>query len=501
MGVVDMGSNSFRLVVYGYKPGRWWKQIDEIREAVRVSAGMAATGRLQPDAMERALRTAAVFAAFCRATGVEDVTCLATSAIRDAANGPELVERIEAETGLSVRVISGEEEARFGYIAMVNSTTVAEGFGIEMGGGSVQLVRIGGRRLERAASFPLGAVRVSERHLPGERASGKGMRVVRREVAEALETVPWFAGNARTRVAAIGGNVRNLAAAAQRRAGHPPMDVGGLRLTREMLDDVIEELASRPASKRGGVPGVKPDRGDVILGGALVLAALLEEGGFEAVEVSEAGLREGAFFERLLAPEDPPLFPDVRRESVLNLARYFHADLRHADHVAALSLALLDGLASDGLAQAPAEDRQLLWAAGMLHDAGVTIDYDDHHRHSQYLVRNAGLPGWTPRELVLVGLLARYHRKGEPDASDLGPLARVDDAERLALLTACLRLAEQLERPRDQSVTTVRVHRVDGGVRLEPESGGDATVAVWAARQHADVLERAIGLPVEVLAA
>jgi exopolyphosphatase/guanosine-5'-triphosphate,3'-diphosphate pyrophosphatase len=397
-----------------------------------------------------------------------------------------------------VRVITGEEEARYGYLTMVNTTTVEDGFGIEMGGGSVQLVRIAGRCLDRAVSFPLGAVRVSERFMPGERASAKGMRAVRAEVARSLREAPWFKGERRTRVAAIGGNVRNLAAAAQRRAGDPSPEVGGYRLTREALDGVIGELAARPASKRGGIPGIKPDRGDVILGGALVLAALLERGGFGAVEVSEAGMREGAFFERLLEGRDPPLFPDVRRGSVLNLARHFHADPRHSNHVAALSLAILEGLESDGLVRVTPEDRELLWAASMLHDVGTAIDYDDHHKHSQYLILNAGLAGWTPRELMLVALCTRFHRKGDVDASALGILARAGDAERLALLGAVLRLAEQLERPRDQSVRSVRVRLVDGGVRLEPVARGDVTVAVWAARQHADALERAVGQPVEV---
>jgi exopolyphosphatase / guanosine-5'-triphosphate,3'-diphosphate pyrophosphatase len=498
--VVDMGSNSFRLVVYGYEPGRWWKRIDEIREAVRVSAGMGEEARLRPEAMERAVRTAGVFAAFCRAAGIDDVVCLATSAIRDAVNGPDLVSAIEGETGLRVRVISGEEEARYGYLAMVNSTTIDDGFGIEMGGGSIQLVRIVDRRLARAASLPLGAVRVSERFLPGEKASPKGLKAVRREVARALEGIPWFAGGPDTRVVAIGGGVRNLATAAQRRVGGPPVDVGGFKLSAGALQEVADDLASRPASKRGAVPGIKPDRGDVILGGAQVLLALLEGGGFAAAEVSEAGLREGAFFERLLKDRDPPLMHDVRRESVLNLALQFHTDLRHAEHVAALSRSIFDGLVLDGLARYEPGDRDILWAACLLHDIGVAIDYDDHHKHSQYLILNAGLPGWTPREIALLALITRYHRKGEADASILGPLAEPGDPERLAVLSAVVRLAEQFERSRDQSVRGVRVRRVDGGVRIEPEASGDVTVAVWSARRHADALERALGRPVEVAA-
>jgi exopolyphosphatase / guanosine-5'-triphosphate,3'-diphosphate pyrophosphatase len=244
------------------------------------------------------------------------------------------------------------------------------------------------------------------------------------------------------------------------------------------------------------VPGIKPDRADVILGGALVLEACMEAGGFDVLEVSEAGLREGVFFEDLLG--DPPLFDDVRRASVENLAHRYGAGGDHERHVARLSLQLYDGLARAGLHEPNASDRELLGAASMLHDIGMTIDYDDHHRHSHYLILHAGLPGFTPRELVLIGLIARYHRKGEPDASELGDLALPGDAERLRVLCGVIRLAEQLERSRDQSVASVGVLSADGVVRLAPEGSGDPTVAIWAARRNADLLAEAIGRPVEV---
>src|SRR5919206_3014892 len=153
--VIDMGSNSFRLVVYGYEPGRWWQHVDEIREAVRVGAGVGDDGMLQPEPMERALRTAKLFSAFCRASDIDDVTAVATSAIRDAPNGPELLERIRDEGGLEARVLSEEEEARYGYLAIANSTTVEDGFGIDIGGGSVQAMRLEGRQMSECGSWQL----------------------------------------------------------------------------------------------------------------------------------------------------------------------------------------------------------------------------------------------------------------------------------------------------------------------------------------------------------
>ena len=494
-----MGSNSWRLVVFGYESGTpWWSLVDEIREAVRIGAGMGETGALRPDRVDRALHTAAVFSAFCQATGVDDVVAVATSAIRDATNSGELLSDIRRTTGLEPRVISGAEEARYGWLAMANSTTIEDGFGLDIGGGSIQGLRIEGRQLANAESLPLGAVRVSESFLPDEKASPKQMKALRAHVAGELEQLGWWSGGGR--IVGIGGTIRNLAAAAMKRLALPDIDVQGFELTREALEELIEELAARPASKRDQVKGIKYDRADVILGGALVLAAALDEGGFESIEVTEAGLREGIFFERLLGERQ--LFEDVRSESVRNLAHRFKHDGEHDLHVWTLSRAMFDGLAAAGLHDLGAAERELLWAACLLHDIGVAVNYDDHHRHSHYLTLNAGLPGFGPRELILIGLVARYHRKGMPDASELGDLAEPGDDERLQLLCGMIRLAEQLERSRDQAITDVRVSAHDGAVSLEAATNPslDATVPIWAARRNADLLADALGREVEITA-
>jgi exopolyphosphatase/guanosine-5'-triphosphate,3'-diphosphate pyrophosphatase len=499
LAVADMGSNSWRLVVYGYEPGTsWWSLVDEIREAVRIGAGMGKRRMLRPERIDRALHTAAVFAGFCRASGIARVESVATSAIRDARNGELLLAKIRRGTGLEPRVISGHEEARYGFLAIANSTTVGDGFGLDIGGGSIQMMRIEGRGLAAAESLPLGAVRVSEEFLPGEKAPAKAMKALRRRVADDLGQLGWWRGGGR--LVGIGGTIRNLAAAAMKRLELPDIDVQGFSLGREALEELIELLASQPASKRGGVAGIKPDRGDVILGGALVLAAALDAGGFDHVEVTEAGLREGIFFERLLEARGE-LFADVRRASVENLGHRFNSDPEHVSHVAALSLRMFDGLAVAGVHDLGAAERELLWAACLLHDIGTAIDYDDHHRHSHYLILNAGLPGFTPRELVMIGLIARYHRKGEPDASELGDLAEPGDGERLRLLCGVIRLTEQLERSRDQSIRSVRVAARDGGVALEAETAAraDPSVAIWAARREADLLAGALGRSVEVV--
>jgi exopolyphosphatase / guanosine-5'-triphosphate,3'-diphosphate pyrophosphatase len=497
VAVADLGSNSWRLVVYGYEPGTpWWSPVDEIREAVRVGAGMGDERILQPERIDRALHTAAVFASFCRASGIDQVEAIATSAIRDAANSDELLDAIRSDTGLQPRVISGREEARYGWLAIANSTTISDGFGLDIGGGSIQAMRLAGRRLTDAESLPLGSVRMSEQFLPGEKATAKGMKAVRKRVESELEELGWWRDGGR--LVGIGGTIRNLAAAAMRKTELPLMDAQGFRLERDELDELIELLADRPASKRGDVGGIKPDRGDVILGGALVLAAALDSGGFDGIEVTEAGLREGVFFERVLGERE--LFDDVRRASVENLAHRFNSEPEHVRRVAALSRDVFDGLAAAGLHEYGDPERELLWAAGVLHDIGTAIDYEDHHRHSHYLILNAGLPGFDPHELLLIGLIARYHRKGEPDASELDGLAQPGDDDRLRLLCAVIRLAEQLERSRDGAIRSVEVAAVNGLVTLaaDADPARDTTVPIWAARQNADLLEQALDREVEI---
>jgi exopolyphosphatase/guanosine-5'-triphosphate,3'-diphosphate pyrophosphatase len=260
----------------------------------------------------------------------------------------------------------------------------------------------------------------------------------------------------------------------------------------------VERLAELTPAERGRVPGIKPARGDLILAGALVVQAVMEAGGLDALEVTEAGLREGVFFSELLAGSDPPLFEDVRAASVANLAAQYQADAVHAAHVRRLALALWDGLASSGVHRGDAAERELLAAAAALHDIGVAVDYDDHHKHSRYLVLSAGLPGFSPRETALIAQMCRYHRKGSPGLDDLAPLGKRGDEALLARCAAALRVAEQLERSRDQAVDGLRVE-VDGdAAHVELEAHDDVSVARWAAQRQRDIFQEAFGLELEL---
>jgi exopolyphosphatase / guanosine-5'-triphosphate,3'-diphosphate pyrophosphatase len=497
VAVIDLGSNSWRLVVFTYVPNSWWKRTDELYETVRIGAGLGATGRLGDDAIQRGLETLGVFARFCTANGIapHDVHAVATSAIRDAENGREFVRAAQEATGLSIETLSSEEEARFGYVAAVNTSTMTDGAVLEIGGGSMQLIQVASRQAKALSSFPLGAVRLTERFFPsGDPAKKKELQRVRAHVRETLGDVPWLA-DAGERLVGIGGAVRNLAAACLRE--HDQIDIGvqGFVITREMLGDLVSTLASLPASERGDVPGIKPGRGDIILASAVTIETVLDIGGFSGIEVTEASLRDGVFLARELLAGEEPLLDDVRRAAVRNLAIQYESDLAHVEHVAVLALQMFDSLIEGGLFEPEEGERELLWAASMLHDVGMTISYDDHHKHSYYLIISAELPGFDPRERALIAQITRYHRKGAPKLGEMASLADDGDDELLERCAVILRLAEHLERGRDQSVSAAQLRGNGDGVDLHLQASGDLMLPRWSVERYGDgeIFQRVFG--------
>jgi len=457
--------------------------------------------------MERALATLDVFAHFCRASGLEGgaVDAVATSAIRDAENAEEFLSRARECFEIPIRVLSREAEARYGYLAAVNSTTLSDGCVLDLGGGSLQLVRVVGRLARESGSWPLGTVRMSERFLPPNGpAKRRQLEELRDHLAAVLEDTAWFADGRLARdggqLVGIGGTVRNLAAAVQRAAGLPSNGVQGMVIGSEALDELVARLALLPAAERASVPGIKPARADLILAGALVLQAVLRVGGFDGLQTTEAGLREGVFFERLLAAHDPPLFEDVRRTSVLNMAAQYRVDVQHTRHVAALALGMFDELARLGLHGGDARERELLWAASMLHDIGMSIDYDDHHKHSRYLILNGALPGFAPVETAIIAQAARYHRKGMPTPGPMAALFGEGDAARLDRCAALLRLAEDLERSRDQLVHRTSLALSGDEVELRLIADGESAVPRWAAGRERELFARAFHRDLSVAA-
>jgi exopolyphosphatase / guanosine-5'-triphosphate,3'-diphosphate pyrophosphatase len=489
VAVIDLGSNTWRLVVFTFSKGAWWKRTDELFETVRIGAGMAASGRLSEEAIARGLETLTVFEHFCHANGLEadDVHMIATSAIRDASNRDEFVARGEAATGLRIEVLSDEDEARYGYVAAINTSTLTDGVVLELGGGSMQLITVSARQAREMASFPLGAVRLTEQFLPGSGpAKKKDLQGVRTHVRRTLAGAGWQ-WPADKRIVGLGGAVRNLAAAAEPEVEQIDLGVQGFVITRAAMTELVQKLAALPPSERGSVPGIKPERGDIILAAAITLETVLELGKFDGIEATEAGLREGVFLARTLLAPGEPLFDNVREAAVRNLAVQYESDMTHVEHVARLALQMFDSVVEGGLFEPRPGERELLWAASMLHDVGMTISYDDHHKHSRYLIVSAELPGFDPRERALIAQISRYHRKGAPKLGEMSALSQPGDEELLDRCAVILRLAEHLERGRDQSVSEARLRPNGHGVDLHLEAAGENLILPrWSVERYGD---------------
>lgn len=499
IAIIDLGSNTTRLVAYDYEPGVRFHLIDEVREVVRLREGMGANMVLRAAAIDRALRAMGMFNMLCRASHIDDIVMTATSAVRDARNGDSFLARVRTETGWEPRLLSGEEESYYGALGAVNGTGLRNGFVIDLGGGSAQIVEVRQGLPNRSTSLPLGALRLSDLCLGFDRARPEDVAALRKSIQAQLAALTWFKAGPGDELVAIGGTIRNLAKMDAMAASYPLESIHGYRLSAANLHQLAERLWRLSAKERSRLPGLDEARADIIQSGAVAFDELVSAGGFSHVTISQQGLREGLFYERFLAGQPQPVLHDLRQFSVFNLARNFNCLNAHSQHVTALCLSLFDQLAAAH--RLDPSYRDLLWAAGILHDVGVSIDFYYHHYHSAYIVINSGLPGYAPRELALIALLTRFHRKGNPKPGEWASLLTPADRNALAPLSAMLRLAEFLERGRSQVVRDVRCHLdlAGGWVQIEALADGDASMELWDASRNIDLLRQTLGLEVELV--
>ncbi len=492
--VIDMGSNSFRLVIYHHSPEGWFRLVDEIREPVRLSEGVR-DGNIGASAIARAAHAAQLYGAYCDAAGINTVDVVATSAVRDAKNQAEVLAALNSGR-LKVRVLSTEDEAWYGYLGVVNGSTLTDGWFMDLGGGSAQIGQVSDRRLRRQMSAPLGAVRLTEAFLTGDQQNQKQIAALRAHVRATLDADRWIGGGGR--LVGIGGALRTLAVIQQRANRSPIIDPNGHHMTRDALGATIEMLVDLPVRHRARIGGLRQDRADIILAAALTIDEILTAIGTDVLEVCGQGLREGVFLEHFLTPADPPLLKDVRRSSVLNAAEGFGYERAHAHQIAHVALMGFDATAALGLHSADNEERELLWAASILHDVGVLVDYSAHHRHSEYLVVNAGLPGFSHREIALISSMVRGHRKGIPSLERYEELLLAGDDMRFARGVALLRLAEQLERAKAGQIHALTCTRTPQGIAFHAICNGDPSLALWSATQELEHLEGAFGTTVQI---
>ncbi len=496
LAIIDIGSNTGRLVALSYRSGYSYRLLDELRAVLRLSEGMGKTKIIRAEAFERGINALQTFRAYCAAAKITEIHATATSAVRDAVNGLSFVTAAKERAELDLRILSGEEEAYYGSLAVANSFALQDALVLDIGGGSAQLSRLSKRQFSRGKSWPVGAVRMTEAFLTSDPVKKKELKALQKHLRKTLAAeVIDLADN--LPLIAMGGTVRNLADIQQKREGYPLDLLHGYVLRKEALVEIVEDLLSKTVAERRNIPGLNIDRADIIAAGAVVLQEVLELWGATNLTISGQGLREGLFYPYLLAEQAIPLVDNVREFSINNLARQYYDFAAHNEHVRKLALELFDQLKT--LHGYGAFERNLLAAAAIVHDIGMAVNYFDHHKHGFYLAMSTTLPGYSHREQTLIALLIRYHRKGKPDALQLGSLLETGDMERVGKLAALLRLAEYLERSKAQRVDSLRCHLGEGYVQIEVVASGDARVEVQEAMARSDLLANVYGVKVEII--
>lgn len=495
VGVIDLGSNTTRLIVMEFQPHYAFKLIDEIKETVRLIQGAGTSNKLQPPPIQRAVTALKMFASFCKATDVPRVIGIATSAMRDAINQTDVLHLIAKESGIDFRVVSGEEEAYYGYLGVLNSLPLRDGFIIDIGGGSAQVSLVRGRGFVRAMSAPLGAVRMTERFLRSDPPTKSELRSLEEQLDSTLHKLDWFKLNSSMELVGVGGTIRNIANIDQKLLDYPLDRLHAYHLTRERVEIICDELRKRTIREREDLPGLNDERADVILAGALTLRQMMRHCKADVLHVSGEGLREGVFYEQFLPGLRPAIIPNLRAFAVENLARAYNYQHIHVAKVRELALQMFDQLQK--LHGYGPWERELLSAAATLHDIGVEVNYYEHHKHSAYIILSSLMPGYNHREIAIIALLARYHRKGAVNVQSFQRVLNADDDLRIARLSALLRLAEYLDRSKSQVVSDVRCV-VNGNVQIIVETVGDATLEIWDANRRAGLFRKAFGVDVVI---
>ncbi len=518
VAALDIGTNSFHLVVARVHGGDLdpptFEVVTREKETVRLGHGGGDMKVLADDAVERGIGALRRMRRIADSHGAP-VRAVATSAVREAENAEVFISRARDEAGIDVEVISGVEEARLIHLGVLQAVPVLERrlLLVDIGGGSTEVL-VGERgEILAARSFKLGAVRLTDRFFPDGAVSPSTVDACRSYVRSVLAGFEREVLQHGFEVAiASSGTAETVARMVWARGDRPaPHTYNRFEFTRDELDDVVAVLAARrSAADRASIPGLDPQRADIIVAGAIVLQCVAHAFDVAAFTFSDAALREGVLLDtiarsrRALAapsPDDLHHLRDVARRSVLALATRCDDDLDHSLHVARLALRIFDDTAPlHGLSSTA---RDLLEAAATLANVGLVVAHSRHHLHSYYVIRNSELAGLTDHEIELIAQVARYHRKSAPKASHaefqaLDPTSR----QLVRSLAAILRVAIGLDRSHDGRVVDVRAVAHGDRLRIEAVHAPDRDIAleVYTAQERSGLLADVLGRRVDVVA-
>jgi len=497
LAAIDIGTNSIRSIVIEPLASGKYRILDDEKVLVRLGEGLNRTGSIAPAAWERAMEARSRQKKIIDGYKVSSIDAVATSAVRKAANGADFIRDIKSRIGLNVEVISGEEEAELAALSAFHNFDL-EGVRhliFDIGGGSLELITALGTHMEEVLSLELGAVFLTENYLKQDPVNPDELQKLRKYIRKTLKTS--YTGD-RTGMQCLvgsGGTITSIAAmvTAGRRERYD--SIHGYELLRSEVVHLLAMLVRKSDKERRSLPGLNPDRSDIIIAGVTVVDELMEFFQVNVLKVNERGIREGLILRGLrnqsLLPKEKPL--RSWRDSALEFAHSCHFDEEHSLHVAKLAQEILKALeVRFGFTD---KDARLLEAAALLHDVGYFINYSSHHKHSYHLIRHADLFGFTPRERELIANVARYHRKSMPKKKhDQFVRLAASDRVLVSRLAGILRLCDGLDRRRNSVVETLGFTLTRSTLRIKMIGHDDMSVEVFGAKAKSDLFQEAFNL-------
>jgi len=502
IAAIDIGSNSVRQILADVSATGQIRVIDEMKAMPRLGEGIESTGALSQQSLDAAVEAIQRMAILSRQLGALRTEVVATSAVRDASNGDVFTARVKETTGLDVRVLSGEQEALLCFRSALAHFELGAGRSLVMdiGGGSLEIVLAKDGLIERVASLPFGAVRLTERFLsPTTRV--RGVKALRAHVREGLKRAVPVKDWRGAQVIGSGGTFTNLAGILLARQGVTARSPHGTRVLRVELEHLLDWLQRLSAAERTAVPGLNPARADIIVAGLAVAAEVLARFDPGVLLVSGYGIREGILLE---SARVSPVVADpgsARERSVREFAERCHYEEPHSRHVQLLALQIFDALSTQlGLGAA---DRRILADAALLHDVGYHINYEKHHKHSFHLISHAELLGMTPSEQIATAYVARYHRGATPSRKHRG-FAALDRGlrDRITALSGILRFADGFDRGHVGAVGRLAIRITPQAVRVNVELAEGATnvrLECWGGSRKRGLLEEVLNRPIVVV--
>jgi exopolyphosphatase/guanosine-5'-triphosphate,3'-diphosphate pyrophosphatase len=506
IAAIDIGSNSIRQIVADVSRSGAIRIVDEMKAAPRLGAGLGKLNALGDEQMRLAIESLVRMATLAKQLGAKRIEAVATSAVRDATNGAAFLAKVRQETGLKVRLLLGEEEARLAFRSALAHFELGSGRAVVMdiGGGSLEVAAAADGLVERLESLPFGALRLTERFL-GPNPTAKDVRKLRKHIRPHIEKVlplrDWRGAN----VIGSGGTFTNLAGIYLARQGmRAARSVHGTRIPRVEVEHVLEMLQQMTPAERLAVPGLNAGRADIIIAGLAVAAEVLARVEPRDLSASAYGIREGLLLD--VARVSPTIADpgEARERSVREFAERCRYEEPHARQVQRLAMQLFDSIGARlGLSTL---DRRILADAALLHDVGYHINYQGHNKHSFHLIMHADLLGMSPAEQVIVAHVARYHRGGVPDKKKHTAFGELDKRlrNRIKRLSAILRVADGFDRGHVAAVDRIKVRWLDRALRLTPvpvPKAKSLRLELWGAARKSDLLSELIGVPVEIIGA